>query len=113
MKVIWEDKISSFTEKERHYKNKYLEICNVYDDKVEVNLYSSDEEYEIYVNYGKMFGVSYAYEEEAYERFEMIKRDIEKEIEKSGLKPSDEFINEFCEKYQIAIPNDIFFDFKF
>lgn len=113
MKVIWKDKTYSFTEKQRHFKNKYLEICNVFDERVEVNLYSSDEEYEIYVNYGKMFGISYVSEEEAYERFEMIKEDIEKEIEKNGFDPSRDFVNEFCEKYQITIPNDIFFDFKF
>ena len=32
---MWEDKTDYFTEKERHYKDTYLEICEVFDNKVE------------------------------------------------------------------------------
>lgn len=111
MKIIWENKTDEFTEQQRHYKDKYLEICNVYNDEVEVNLYSSCDDYEIYINYGIMFGISYVSKANAYQRFEEIKKDIEKEIQKHGSEPSDKFIDEFCKKYDVVIPDDIFMDF--
>lgn len=42
----------TFSEEERHYNGKYLEIDEVYDDVVEVSVFSAvDEPYEIYFTY--------------------------------------------------------------
>lgn len=42
----------TFSEEERHYNGKYLEIDEVYDDVVEVSVFSAvDEPYEIYFIY--------------------------------------------------------------
>lgn len=70
----WENKTETFTEEQRHYRNTYLEICEVYDNTVEVNLFSAvDQLYEIYVSYGRMYGIVYAEKEEAYLLRERIK----------------------------------------
>lgn len=47
----WFDKTNTF--EERQWKDKYLEICELLDGKIEVNLYSCDDinNYEIYVSY--------------------------------------------------------------
>ena len=45
----WVNVTETFSERQRHYKNVYLEICEVCDEKVEVSLFSSEEDsYEIY-----------------------------------------------------------------
>lgn len=114
MKIKWEDKTNEFSDEERMYNDKYLEICNVYEEQVEVNLYSCDNgDFEIYVNYGIMFGISRTENKDGYLIFNQIKDDIAGEIAKNGFEPSPEFIDEFCEKYDITIPNDIFFNFNF
>lgn len=59
-----------------------------------------------------MAGIVYVDEKEAYEIREQIKKDIEEEYEKNG-EPSDDFINEFGEKYNICIPDDLYFNFDF
>lgn len=111
-KIIWEDVIDNFSEEQRHYNGKYLEISEVYDNSVEIQLYSHPyKDFEIYLNYGKMFGVIFISKEIAYERYQEVKNELEKEILKNGIKPSNIFINEFCKKYDVTIPNDIFFSF--
>lgn len=109
----WLDRTNTF--KERRWKNKYLEICEVLDDKIEVNLYSCDDinNYEIYVNYGIMYGIVYVHKNDAEKLREEIKKVIFEDYMKHGYSkdmPTDDFIDNFCNKYNIQIPNDIFFD---
>lgn len=109
----WIDKTATF--ENREWKDKYLEICEVLDDKIEVNLYSCDDinNYEIYVSYGIMYGIVYAHKNKAEKLREEIKDLIYNDYITNGYnedKPSDEFISEFHKKYNIQIPNDIFFD---
>ena len=50
---IWRNMTDTFSEERRHYSNTYLEICEVYDEAVEVSIFSADNnQYEIYVSYG-------------------------------------------------------------
>ena len=45
---MWEDKIDHFTDKERDYKDTYLEISEVLDNTIEASLFSSEVgDYEI------------------------------------------------------------------
>ena len=109
----WIDKTATF--ENREWKDKYLEICEVLDDKIEVNLYSCDDinNYEIYVSYGIMYGIVYAHKNKAEKLREEIKDLIYNDYITNGYNedmPSDEFISEFHKKYNIEIPNDIFFD---
>lgn len=106
----WEDKTDSFSEEQRYYKNTYLEICEVYDDALEVNLSSTtDGPYEIYVSFGEMYGIVYAEKDEAYLLRDKIKTELEAEYQKNK-EPTDEFIAAFAEKYNLCLPDDIFFD---
>ena len=109
----WIDKTNTF--EKREWKDKYLEICEVLDDKIEVNLYSCEDinNYEIYVSYGVMYGIVYAHKDKAIELREEIKKVIYEKYIKNGYSkdmPTDEFINEFHKKYNIQIPYDMFFD---
>ena len=108
----WIDKTNTF--EKREWKDKYLEICEVLDDKIEVNLYSCEDinNYEIYVSYGVMYGIVYAHKDKAIELREEIKKVIYDDYIKNGYSkdmPTDEFINEFHKKYNIQIPYDMFF----
>lgn len=109
----WIDKTNTF--EKREWRDKYLEICEVLDDKIEVNLYSCEDinNYEIYVSYGVMYGIVYAHKDKAIELREEIKKVIYDDYIKNGYSkdmPTDEFINEFHKKYNIQIPYDMFFD---
>lgn len=107
---IWRSMTDTFSEERRHYSNTYLEICEVYDEAVEVSIFSADNnQYEIYVSYGIMYGIIYCSQEEAYEKFEEIKRVLEKDYEENK-EPSNQFINEFAKIHGLCLPNDIFFD---
>ena len=107
---IWKDVTDFFSESQRYYKECYLEIDEVYDECVEVSLFSSQQGlYEIYVSYGCMYGIIYSEAEEAEAKREEVKAVLEKEYQKHK-EPTDEFIDEFVEKYNLCIPNDIFFD---
>ncbi len=110
----WEDKTDTFSEKQRHYKNTYLEICEVYDNLLEANLFSVDDgTYEIYVSFSPMDGIVYAKnKQEAVSVRENIKKDLVAEYKKRK-KPSDEFIKMFAEKYNLCLPLDTYFDFDF
>ena len=102
----WKNVTNTFSEKRRHYRNTYLEICEVYDEAVEVSVFSSESQpYEIYVSYG----VIYSNAEDAYAKLEEIKKVLEKEY-KENKEPTDEFIEAFAEKYQLELPQDIIFD---
>ena len=74
---MWEDKTDYFTEKERHYKDTYLEISEVLDNTIEASLFSSEVgDYEIYVCYGKMVGIVYANADEAESLRQQMKKDL-------------------------------------
>lgn len=106
----WRNVTESFSENERHYKNLYLEIDEVYDEIIEVSLFSSQEDlYEIYVSFGSMYGIIYAKVEEADSKREEVKAELVREYKKNK-EPTSEFINEFAEKYKMCLPNDILFD---
>lgn len=107
----WVNVTESFSEDNRHYNNTYLEIDEVYADVVEVSLFSSQEgPYEIYVSYGIMYGIIYVDAENAYSKREEIKQELEKEYVKHN-EPTDEFIDAFCKKYNVSLPNDVLFNF--
>ncbi len=106
----WENVTEFFSEEDRHYKDTYLEINEVYDGIVEVSLFSSEEgPYEIYFSYGKLYGIIYVDAENAYSKREEVKNELEQEYKKRK-EPTNEFINTFCEKHKVCLPNDIFFD---
>ena len=109
----WINKTDEFTK--RNYNDKYLEICEVLDDKIEVNLYSCEDisNYEIYVSYGVMYGIVYVHKNEAEKLRNKIKQEIYDDYIRNGYSkdlPTDKFINNFYNKYKITIPSDIFFD---
>jgi len=106
----WEDVTDFFSEEERHYKNTYLEIDEVYDGIVEVSLFSSKEDlYEIYFSYDIFYGIIYVDSEKAYSKREEIKIELAQEYQ-IHKEPTSEFINSFCEKHKVCMPNDILFD---
>ena len=106
----WENVTELFSEDERHYKNTYLEINEVYDGIVEVSLFSSEEgPYEIYFSYGRLYGIIYVDMEKAYSKREEVKNELVQEYQKNK-EPTSGFINQFCEKHKVSLPNDIFFD---
>ena len=114
-KMKWKDVTETFSEKQRHYKDTYLEISEIYGDDIEVSLFSRDKEngdWEIYVSCGIITGISYEEEDKAYERREEMKADIEQAVSEGKIDDGD-FVNTFCEKYHIAMPDDLFFDFNF
>ena len=106
----WKDVTNTFSESRRHYKNTYLEICEVMDEVVEISLFSSpDDLFEIYFSFGIMYGIVYAPEEEAVEKRDQMKADLEQEYLRNK-EPSREFINSFAKKYDVQLPNDVLFD---
>ena len=71
----WKNVTNTFSEKRRHYRNTYLEICEVYDEAVDVCVFSSESQpFEIYVSFGRMYGVIYSNAEDAYAKLEEIKK---------------------------------------
>ncbi len=106
----WVDETDAFTEGQRYYKDTYLESCEVLDGKIEASIFSRETgPYEIYFNFGRMYGIVYADADKIYDIREKMKAEIEKEYRKNG-EPSSEFINSFGDKYDVQIPGDIFFD---
>jgi hypothetical protein len=107
---MWRDVTEMFSEERRHYKDTYLEIDEVYDDNVEVSLFSREKgPYEIYFTYGIMYGIVYAEADKAYEVREKMKSELVEDYE-SNKNPNRNFINSFAKKYNVELPNDIFFD---
>ena len=106
----WKNVTDSFSEEQRHYKNTYMEICEVFDEAVEVSLFSSrTDPYEIYFSYGYMYGIIYVEKEDADAKREEIKKELQAEYGKSR-EPSDEFADSFTKKHHVCFPNDIVFD---
>jgi len=108
----WNNVTNSFSEEQRHYKNTYLEICEVYDEKIEISLFSSKaDSYEIYFLYGMLCGIIYVEKENASLKYEEVKKEIELEYHDHN-EPTEIFINKFCKKHNPCYPNDLFFDFS-
>ncbi len=106
----WENVTDSFSEEDRHYKNTYMEISEVYDGKIEVSLFSSkDGLYEIYFSYGIFYGIIYMDAKKAVSKREDIKNELAQEYQKNK-EPTNKFINLFCERHKVCMPNDILFD---
>ena len=106
----WKNVTKFFSEVQRHYKDTYLEIDEVYDEKIEVSLFSRQKGlYEIYISYGCLYGIIYAEAEKAVLLREEVKDVLAQEYQKHK-EPTDEFIDEFCEKYKVNLPNDVLFD---
>ena len=107
----WVDVTDTFRKKDRHYKSLYLEIDEMYDDAVEVSLFSNKKgPYEIYFAFDIFYGIVYADAAKAHETRNEMKKDLEKAYRKNK-QPTDDFINTFAVKYDVQIPNDMFFDF--
>ena len=108
----WVDVTSSFSEKERYYKNLYMEINEMYDDVVEVSLFSCMEGlYEIYFSYDIFYGIIYVEAETAHEKRNEVKKELEMEYNKNKQATRD-FINSFAAKHDVQLPHDIFFNFN-
>ena len=107
----WKNVTDTFSEEQRHYNGKYLEIDEVYDDEVEVSVFSAtdDSSYEIYFSYDIFFGIVYAEKEKVYEVRDKMKCELQAEYEKNK-KVTDKFIDEFSEKYGVNMPGDILFN---
>ena len=107
----WVDVTDAFSEGARHYKDLYMEINEVFDDVVEVSLFSCEEgPYEIYFSYDIFYGIIYVEAAKAYEKREEVKKELEKEYRKHK-KATDIFINSFAKKHDVQMPIDIIFDF--
>lgn len=107
----WKNVTEHFSEEQRHYNGKYLEIDEVYDDVVEVSVFSViDEPYEIYFSYDRFYGIVYAEKGNVYEIRDEMKRELQAEYEENE-KVTGEFINKFAAKYDVCMPRDIFFNF--
>jgi len=103
----WENVTEFFSEDERHYKNTYLEMNEVYNGKIEVSLFSSKEGlYEIYFSYGRLYGIIYVDAEKAESKREEVKNELAQEYQKHE-EPTSEFVNVFCEKHKVSLPNDL------
>jgi len=108
----WDNVTGTFSDKQRHYKNMYLEICEVYDEILEVSLFSSiDDPYEIYFSYGRFYGIIYVEKDSAVGKYETVKNELKLEY-CQRKEPTSTFIDEFAEKYRVCLPSDIFFDFQ-
>lgn len=105
----WKDVTDCFSERERHYNGTYLEQSQVYDEQVEISVFSAeDKPYEIYFSYGRFYGIVYTDAAHAWELRDEMRGELEKEYNKTK-EPSDEYINWFARKYKVELPMDIFF----
>lgn len=106
----WKDVTEFFLEDERYYNDTYLEIDEVYDEIIEVSLFSSETGlYEIYFSFGIMYGIIYVEAEKADSKREEVKKELAEEYQKHK-EPESEFIDQFCKKHKVSLPNDILFD---
>lgn len=105
----WRNVTEYFSEERRHYNNTYLEIDEVYADEVEVSLFSSEEgDFEIYISYGKMYGIIYVSKEDAKAKREEIKKVLEAEYQ-VNRKPTDQFMKKFIAEFNLCLPGDVLF----
>ena len=105
----WKDVTDTFSDGERHWNRRYLEICEVAYEHIECSLFScKEDEWEIYVNYGIMYGVSYVLADKAQDQRDRMKKAIEKEFERSGMEPSEDFVNSFAKEFHLDVMNAFF-----
>ena len=110
MSKEWVNVTDYFSEAQRNYNGKYLEIDEVYDEVVEVSYFSSpDDENEIYISLGSLYGIAYVHENDAEEIRYQMKAELEEEYKRNGENPSETFINSFAKKYKLCLPSDIYF----
>lgn len=64
---------------------------------------------EIYFSYDIFYGIIRTDEENSDGLRKKVKEELEKEYN-MNQKVTDEFINYFSEKYNVSLPNDIFFN---
>lgn len=103
----WRDVTNCFSEEARHYNGKYMEVDEVYDEAVEVSVFSAeDEPYEIYFSYGYFYGIVYSDADKVYALRDEMKKDLESAYNRMK-EPDSEYINWFSEKYRVCLPNDI------
>lgn len=103
----WKNVTDTFSEKQRHYRNTYLEICEVMDDAIEISVFRAQEQSEIYVSFGKMYGITYANNENVEQVYRQMKNELKEEYLKNK-EPSDDFIDSFAKKYKLQIENSLF-----
>lgn len=107
----WKNVTDYFSENQRHYNGKYMEQDEVYDEQVEISVFSAvDEPYEIYFSFDCFYGIVYAEADKVYEIRDEMKKELQAEYDKTKS-PTDEFINRFAEKYQVCMSGDILYDF--
>lgn len=107
----WKDVTEHFSEEQRHYNGKYLEQDEVYDETVEVSIFSADDgSYEIYFGFEHFYGIVYAEAEKVYEIRDEMKRELQTEYDKTKA-PTNDFIDRFAKKYEVCLPADMFFNF--
>ena len=113
MEKEWKEVTNYFSEEQRHYNGKYLELDIVLEDAYELQLYRVIDtskfsgKYEIFVNLGDRYGPIYLNEPE--ETFEAIKKEIYEESFKEN-RFSHEFYSKLSKKYDLAFPTDAFFN---
>lgn len=54
------------------------------------------------------YGIICAESEKAYQKYEEIKKELTHAYKRSQ-EPTDQFINLFCKKHKVSLPDDIFF----
>ena len=109
----WKNVTDNFSEEQRYYNGKYLEIDEVYNDEVEISVFSAvGEPYEIYFSYDIFYGIVYAEKGNVYEIRDEMKGELQAEYEKHK-KVTDEFIRKFSGKYNVCMPDDVLFNFDF
>lgn len=107
----WKDVTDYFSEEQRHYNGKYLEQDDVYDETVEVSIFSDENgPCEIYFSYEEFYGIIYGEPENLYEIRDKVKAELQQEYDKHK-QPTDEFIDLFCKKYDVCMQADILFNF--
>ena len=96
----WISRIDYFSLEDRHYKDSFLEICEVYDDKVEVDLFSREDpnDWEIYIIFGYMTGLVKTSKDKEAKKREEIKKALIEEYKKNES-PSDEFVKKFEKEF--------------
>ncbi len=107
----WRDVTSTFSEAQRHYKDTYLEQDEVYDEDLELSVFSTeDREYEIYFSYGRFYGIVYVQPEDTFDLRDQIKEELQNAYDETR-EPTDDFINRFAKKYEANLPLDMYYDF--
>lgn len=99
----WENKTGCFSEWQRWYKGLYLEIDFVYDDKMEISLFTGlpGNRVEIYCNLGWHTYVVRVSREEAEKLFPKLQDEMVKMYEEDpGF--SEENLKKFKEKYHLS-----------